>query len=80
MDAKKAPVGPDDLGPWFRGRKQVVVAKGKKYATHTLRSVPVAERPALVLGPSGKLRAPSLIVGDVLLVGFNEEMYAEHGL
>jgi arsenate reductase-like glutaredoxin family protein len=29
----------------------------------------------LMLGPTGNLRAPTLKVGDVLLVGFNEETY-----
>ena len=29
----------------------------------------------LVLGPTGNLRAPTLMVGKKLVVGFNEEMY-----
>jgi hypothetical protein len=28
-----------------------------------------------MLGPTGNLRAPTLRVGDTLLVGFNEEAY-----
>ena len=35
------------------------------------------ERAALVLGPSGKLRAPTLLVGDAVLVGFHPDVYAE---
>ncbi len=30
----------------------------------------------LVLGPTGNLRAPTLLTGNVMVVGFNEEMYA----
>jgi len=29
----------------------------------------------LVLGPTGNLRAPTLLVGKTMVVGFNEEMY-----
>ena len=31
----------------------------------------------VVLGPTGNLRAPTLVVGKKLIVGFNEEMYDE---
>jgi len=30
-----------------------------------------------MLGPSGKLRAPAIRSGDLLLVGFNADLYAE---
>ncbi len=30
------------------------------------------------IGPSGNLRAPTLQVGDVILIGFNREMYREY--
>ena len=32
---------------------------------------------ALLLGPTGNLRAPTLRIGQMLIVGFNAEMYAE---
>ncbi len=35
-----------------------------------------AELLALLLGPTGGLRAPTLRVGRTLLVGFNEKAYA----
>ena len=54
-----------------------MVAKGKKYQDLALRSLSVEERAHLVLGPSGKLRAPTLLVGDSVLVGFHPEVYAE---
>ena len=31
----------------------------------------------LVLGPTGNLRAPTMLVGKQMVVGFNEEMYVE---
>jgi arsenate reductase-like glutaredoxin family protein len=30
----------------------------------------------ILLGPTGNLRAPTMIVGNTMLVGFNEEAYA----
>ena len=54
-----------------------MVAKGKKVAEHTLRGLAADERAALVLGPSGKLRAPTFLVGDTVVVGFNEDAYGE---
>ena len=30
-----------------------------------------------LLGPTGNLRAPTLVVGKTLLVGFNEQSYEE---
>ena len=32
---------------------------------------------ALVIGPTGNLRAPTARIGKTLVVGFNEEMYRE---
>lgn len=75
MDARKQPVGPEGLAEWFRGRKRLVVAKGKKWQEYTLRKLSKEERERLVLGPSGKLRAPTLVVGDELIVGFHPEVY-----
>lgn len=70
-------VGADDLAPWFRGRKRLIVAKGKKHESHDLGKVKGAARADLVLGPSGNLRAPTLLVGDTVVVGFHPEVYEE---
>ena len=32
---------------------------------------------AAFLGPTGNLRAPTLVVGNTVLVGFNEDTYSE---
>lgn len=40
------------------------------------RNPPVVdELLAAMLGPTGNLRAPTLVVGKTLIVGFNEELY-----
>jgi len=55
----------------------VIVAKGKNVTRFDTKSA--LESPtdlvAAMLGPTGNLRAPTLLVGKTLLVGFNEEVY-----
>jgi len=71
------PVGPDELGPWFRGRKRLFVARGKQRAEYAVAKLSPTERAERVLGPSGKLRAPTLLFGDTIVVGFEPTLYAE---
>lgn len=75
VDARKVAVGPEDLPSWFRGRKRLLVANGKKWQEHQVRGLSNDERAELVIGRSGKLRAPALIVADALVVGFHAEAY-----
>jgi arsenate reductase-like glutaredoxin family protein len=55
----------------------VIVAKGKKIVAFDMRKVPPspAELAAAMLGPTGNLRAPAIVVGRTMLVGFNEDEY-----
>ncbi len=57
---------------------EIWVAKGKKVVHVDLKRAKPgkAELLALLLGPTGGLRAPTLRVGRTLLVGFNEAAYA----
>ncbi len=58
---------------------KLLVAKGKKVTQVDLKK----DRPdddelvALMLGPTGNLRAPTMKVGKTVLVGFNDDIYAE---
>ena len=54
-------------------------ARGKKVAELDLSSGQANEEEilALMLGPTGNLRAPVLREGNKLIVGFNEELYKE---
>ena len=54
------------------------MAKGKKVQTFDLKKDPPsqAELAAVVLGPTGNLRAPALRVGKTWVIGFNEEAFA----
>ena len=62
----------------LRGVDALYVAKGKRVIHLDLRTAkpPRAELLALLLGPSGNLRAPTIRKGRTLIVGFDEATYA----
>ena len=55
------------------------MAKGKKVLELDMKKDPpsAADLAAVVLGPTGNLRAPAIKTGKSWLVGFNEEAYSE---
>ena len=53
------------------------MAKGKKIVIFTLDETNREEILSAVMGRSGNLRAPTLKIGNLSLVGFNDEMYGE---
>lgn len=78
IDANKERLGPeaalkllDDI------RKLIVVVRGKQIVEFDLKT----NRPdddtlrTLMIGPTGNLRAPTVRIGKMLLVGYNEEAY-----
>jgi arsenate reductase-like glutaredoxin family protein len=60
-----------------KGITKVVSAKGAKIDKLDVKSSTPDELLALVIGPTGNLRAPSAVVGKTLLVGFNPAAYDE---
>ena len=70
-------LGADDARKLAAGATQVIVAKGKQVATSKPVGKPTAEVIEAMLGPTGNLRAPTLVSGKTVLVGFNETSYAE---
>lgn len=57
--------------------KKLYATKGTKVIECDLKADKLddEELQALLIGPSGNLRAPSIKNGDVMLVGFNSDMY-----
>ncbi|MEQ8660324.1 MAG: hypothetical protein RLW62_05870 [Gammaproteobacteria bacterium] len=53
------------------------MAKGKKVDTFKPGARPGDDVVAAMLGPTGNLRAPTLVSGHTVVVGFNEDAYAE---
>lgn len=79
IDAKKRRFSRDEVLELARSASRIVVAKGKKRVTVDMKKAPLPddELLALLLGPSGNLRAPTLRKGTTLLVGFDAEAYEE---
>ena len=77
--ATKEPVEGDAALRLLDGVRRLRIAKGKKVVDLDLEK----DRPtdeellALLLGRSGKLRAPTIRTGDTLLVGFHLGMFEE---
>jgi hypothetical protein len=76
VDAGKERKGREVALALARSVETVVVAKGKQVLTFDMKAPPDDDTlAAALLGPTGNLRAPTLRVGDTLLVGFTEEAY-----
>lgn len=64
----------EDAAALLADAARLHVAKGRK-----VRSFPGGsadpEAVSAMLGPTGNLRAPTLVVGDTLIVGFDETLY-----
>lgn len=62
----------------LEGIDDLYATKGKKVVHLDLKHAKPSkdEIAAVLIGPSGNLRAPTLRKGRVLLVGFDEETYA----
>ncbi len=78
-DASKVRKGPVEALALAAKAQSLVAAKGKTITRLNLdqKSVTKAEIASVIMGPTGNLRAPTLLVGSTLLVGFNEEVYRE---
>ena len=79
MDARKERLGPDAALKLTEEVSEIVAAKGKKIVRFRLdKDKPSRdELLAVLMGPSGNLRAPTLRKGKKLLVGFDATAYSE---
>jgi len=78
VDAGKAKLGEPDALALARQAARVVAVKGKKRVALDMRARPSDEEVlGALLGPTGGLRAPTMRVGQTLVVGFDPEVYAE---
>lgn len=60
-----------------KAASKVIVAKGKKVQTFQPKGLPDEATLEAMLGPTGNLRAPTLVTGKTVLVGFNDEAYGD---
>ena len=77
IDARKTKMSAEDALALAKQVDRIVSAKGSKVVTLDLKKdKPNAEAlKAVLLGPTGNLRAPTFRVGRTLVVGFHEETY-----
>jgi arsenate reductase-like glutaredoxin family protein len=62
-----------------RQAQRLIAAKGKKVTVVELTQARPADDAlaALMLGPTGNLRAPIMRVGQTILVGYNDQVFAD---
>jgi arsenate reductase-like glutaredoxin family protein len=79
IDARKERFGPDEAIKLTQDVSEVIAAKGKKVVRYNLTK----DKPsrddllAIMIGPSGNLRAPTVRKGKKLLIGFDPGAYSE---
>ena len=67
----------EDAAALLAKASKMTVAKGKKVTEFKGGKGAGDEALDAMLGSTGNLRAPLLVVGKTLLVGFNEDVYAD---
>ncbi len=68
-------LGRDDAVALLAKARRLVVAKGKKVQAFDIDGAPSGDAVEAMLGPTGNLRAPTIVVGKTVLVGFDESMF-----
>jgi arsenate reductase-like glutaredoxin family protein len=79
VDARKESLDRRALLALARSASRIVYGRGKKVTILDMKRDSPADEELLevLLGPTGRLRAPTLRVGSTLLVGFHEEAWSE---
>jgi arsenate reductase-like glutaredoxin family protein len=79
VDATKDRRGRDEALKLAKSAGRVVAARGKKVVFFDMKKDPPDDDTlvAHLLGPSGNLKAPTLRIGETLLIGFGEEAYRQ---
>ena len=66
----------EDAEALLKKATSLTVAKGKKVQEFKGKNKASDEAVTAMLGSTGNLRAPTVVVGETLVVGFNEEVYS----
>ncbi|HHD57362.1 MAG TPA: hypothetical protein ENK89_06790 [Desulfobulbaceae bacterium] len=78
VEARKQKIADEDAWDLLSGAEKIIVGKGKKVVTFDPKTDPKEDILKSCLGRTGNLRAPTLKIGSMLVVGFNEDMYSEY--
>jgi arsenate reductase-like glutaredoxin family protein len=76
-DARKDRRDPKQALALAKEANKIIVSKGTKVVTFDMKKDPPddATLMAHLIGPTGNLRAPAILKGKTLLIGFNEGAY-----
>jgi len=66
----------DDAADILGKAKKLIACKGKKVAEYDVSNAVSDEAIEAMLGPTGNLRSPTIIQKSLVVVGFNEEVFA----
>jgi arsenate reductase-like glutaredoxin family protein len=74
-----AKLGADKALELAKAAGKVIVMKGKKVTTFDMKKDKPSDKDLLevMLGPTGNLRAPVVLRGKTVLVGFNQDVFDE---
>lgn len=78
IDARKSALAGEEAWNLLAGVNEIIVASGKKQLRFDPHRDSKEEILKQVLGRSGTLRAPTLLMGDRLLVGYSDTLYAHY--
>ena len=67
----------EDAAALLAKAKTMVVSKGKKVTEFAGGSKASEEALDAMLGSTGNLRAPTAVIGNHIIVGFNEDTYSD---
>jgi arsenate reductase-like glutaredoxin family protein len=72
-------LGRDAALAMVRQAQRLVAAKGKKVTAVDLAAGTLSdeELAKLMLGPTGNLRAPTMRVGQTIVVGYNDQVFSD---
>ena len=75
INARKESINQDKAWELLSGCQQVSIAKGKKVVEY-IPDLKIKDQILKdVMGRSGNLRAPAIIIADTCYIGFNQDMY-----
>jgi hypothetical protein len=78
VEARKNKIEGDEAWQLIRTADEVIIGKGKKFHSFTPSDETRDEILKNALGRTGNLRAPALKLGNIMIIGFNDEMYEQH--
>ncbi len=77
VEARKQKIAGDDAWEILSGSSELIVGRGKKFQTFDPASDDKEAILKVCLGRTGNLRAPTLKMGNRIVVGFNDDMYEQ---